>query len=97
MPIQIGFNRRYAPQPPRRRLEAVAAGEIGTVEQIIITSRDPEPPPAAYTWRSPAGLFRDMMIHDFDLARFVLGEEPVEVFATGGALFDKERREPGRC
>ena len=92
-PIQIGFNRRYDPSH-RAVAEAVAAGEIGTVEQVIITSRDPGPPPAEYL-KVSGGLFRDMMIHDFDLARFVLGEEPVEVFATGGALFDKNAESLG--
>ena len=93
VPIQIGFNRRYDPSP-RAVAEAVAAGEIGTVEQVIITSRDPGPPPAAYL-KVSGGLFRDMMIHDFDLARFVLGEEPVEVFATGAALFDRNAKALG--
>ena len=93
VPIQIGFNRRYDPSH-RAVAEAVAAGEIGTVEQIIITSRDPGPPPPEYLEVS-GGLYRDMMIHDFDLARFVLGEEPVEVFATGGALFDKNAERLG--
>ncbi|NNG04930.1 MAG: inositol 2-dehydrogenase [Inquilinus sp.] len=93
VPIQIGFNRRYDPSH-RAVAEAVRAGEIGTVEQVIITSRDPGPPPADYL-KVSGGLFRDMMIHDFDLARFVLGEEPVEVFATGDALFDENARALG--
>ncbi|MGP1395355.1 MAG: inositol 2-dehydrogenase [Inquilinaceae bacterium] len=86
VPVQIGFNRRYDPSH-RAVAQAVRDGEIGTVEQVIITSRDPEPPPAAYL-KVSGGLYRDMMIHDFDLARFVLGEEPVAVSAMGGALFD---------
>lgn len=94
VPIQIGFNRRYDPSHAAVA-EAVRAGEIGTVEQIIITSRDPSPPPLDYL-KVCGGLFRDMMIHDFDLARFVLGDdEPVEVFATGGALFDKNAESLG--
>jgi myo-inositol 2-dehydrogenase/D-chiro-inositol 1-dehydrogenase len=93
VPIQIGFNRRYDPSHSAVA-EAVRAGEIGTVEQVIITSRDPSPPPLDYL-KVCGGLFRDMMIHDFDLARFVLGEEPVEIFATGGALFDKNAESLG--
>jgi myo-inositol 2-dehydrogenase/D-chiro-inositol 1-dehydrogenase len=57
------------------------------LEQVIITSRDPGPPPRAYLAAS-GGIFRDMTIHDFDLARFILGEEPTQVFATGSALVD---------
>lgn len=86
VPIQIGFNRRYDPTHRRVR-ELAAGGAVGAVQQVIITSRDPEPPPAAYL-RVSGGLFRDMMIHDFDLARFVLGEEPTSITAIGGALID---------
>ena len=86
VPVQIGFNRRWDPSH-RGLAQAVRAGEIGNVEQVVITSRDPGPPPLAYLATS-GGLFRDMMIHDFDLARFVLGEDPVEVSATGSALVD---------
>ena len=86
VPIQIGFNRRY--DPTHRRVRDLAAGgAIGAIHQVLITSRDPEPPPAGYV-RVSGGLFRDMMIHDFDLARFVLGEEPTSVTAIGGALID---------
>lgn len=86
VPIQIGFNRRY--DPTHRRVRDLAAGgAVGAIHQVIITSRDPEPPPAAYL-RVSGGLFRDMMIHDFDLARFVLGEEPTSITAIGGALAD---------
>ncbi len=86
VPIQIGFNRRFDPGHRAAR-EARAAGRIGTLEQVIITSRDPGMPPRAYVAAS-GGIFRDMTIHDFDLARFMLGDEPVEVFATGSALVD---------
>jgi myo-inositol 2-dehydrogenase/D-chiro-inositol 1-dehydrogenase len=86
VPGQIGFNRRYDPTHRAVR-EAVLAGEVGKVEQVIIISRDPGPPPREYLAVS-GGLYRDMMIHDFDLARFVLAEEPVEVFAMGSSLFD---------
>jgi myo-inositol 2-dehydrogenase/D-chiro-inositol 1-dehydrogenase len=75
------------PRKPARR--ALKAGEIGDLHQVIITSRDPEIPPRAYL-ESAGGLFRDMTIHDFDLARFMLGEEPEEVFAIAGPLGDPE-------
>lgn len=86
VPIQIGFNRRFDPGHRAAR-EAVTSGKIGALEQVIITSRDPAPAPRAYLEVS-GGIFRDMTIHDFDLARFMLGEEPTEVFATGSALVD---------
>ena len=85
--LMIGFNRRFDPSfaTVRRR---IAAGEIGNVELVTILSRDPSPPPPSYVARS-GGLFRDMMIHDLDMARFLLGEEPVEVHAVGSCLVDK--------
>jgi len=86
IPIQLGFNRRYDPGHSAAR-SAMLAGEIGDLHQVIITSRDPAIPPRAYL-EAAGGLFRDMTIHDFDLARFMLGEEPTEVFAVGGALID---------
>ena len=79
--VQIGFNRRYDPGHAAVAA-AVKAGEIGALEQLIITSRDPDIAPFDYL-RTSGGIFRDMTIHDFDLARFVSGEEPVEVLATG--------------
>lgn len=86
IPIQLGFNRRYDPGHAAAR-NAMLAGDIGDLHQVIITSRDPAIPPRAYL-EAAGGLFRDMTIHDFDLARFMLGEEPTEVFAIGGALID---------
>ena len=82
----VGFNRRFDPnfRAVRARIDA---GEIGDVEMVSITSRDPGPPPLEYMARS-GGLFRDMTIHDFDMARFLLGEEPVSVAATGSVLVD---------
>jgi myo-inositol 2-dehydrogenase/D-chiro-inositol 1-dehydrogenase len=84
--LMIGFNRRFDPSfaAVRRR---IGAGEIGKVELVTILSRDPSPPPATYVARS-GGLFRDMMIHDLDMARFLLSEEPVEVHAVGSCLVD---------
>ena len=86
LPIQLGFNRRYAPGHASAR-SAMLAGDIGDLHQVIITSRDPAIPPRAYL-EAAGGLFRDMTIHDFDLARFMLGEEPTEIFAIAGALID---------
>ena len=86
VPIQIGFNRRYDPGHSAARA-AMLAGEIGDLHQVIITSRDPSLPPRAYL-EAAGGLFRDMTIHDFDLARFMLDEEPTEIFAIANALID---------
>ncbi|TPI64826.1 inositol 2-dehydrogenase [Mesorhizobium sp. B3-1-3] len=86
IPIQLGFNRRYDPGHSAART-AMLAGDIGELHQVIITSRDPALPPKAYL-EAAGGLFRDMTIHDFDLARFMLGEEPTEVFALANALID---------
>jgi myo-inositol 2-dehydrogenase/D-chiro-inositol 1-dehydrogenase len=82
----VGFNRRHDPSFNRLKDEVVA-GSVGDVEVVSITSRDPAPPPGEYIARS-GGLFRDMMIHDFDMGRWLLGEEPVDVFATGSNLVD---------
>ncbi len=91
--LMVGFNRRFDPNFASLRKQ-VAEGAIGAIEIVSITSRDPSPPPLAYIARS-GGLFRDMMIHDFDMARFVLGEEPVAVSAMGSALVDKAIGEAG--
>ncbi len=87
-PIQLGFNRRFDPGHRAAR-DAMQAGEIGDLHQVIITSRDPELPPRSYL-EGAGGLLRDMTIHDFDLARYMLGEEPVEVFAIAQALIDPQ-------
>ena len=81
VPFQIGFNRRFDPAHASVR-EAVASGAVGEPHLVRISSRDPEPPPLDYV-KSSGGLFLDMMIHDFDMARFVTGSEVVEVFARG--------------
>ncbi len=91
--LAIGFNRRHDPSF-RKIKDGVAAGTVGSVQHVGITSRDPAPPPADYVARS-GGIFRDMMIHDFDMARWLLGEEPVEVFAAGSVLFDRSIGEAG--
>jgi myo-inositol 2-dehydrogenase / D-chiro-inositol 1-dehydrogenase len=82
VPFQVGFNRRFDPAHASVQ-EAVAAGRIGEPHLVRISSRDPEPPSLEYV-RTSGGLFLDMMIHDFDMARFVTGSEVVEVFARGG-------------
>jgi myo-inositol 2-dehydrogenase/D-chiro-inositol 1-dehydrogenase len=88
VPLMIGFNRRF--DGNFRALKgAIDGGRIGEVEMVAITSRDPGPPPPEYI-KVSGGLYRDMMIHDFDMARWLLGEEPVSVFATGSCLVDPE-------
>lgn len=85
-PLMIGFNRRF--DPNFAALEGrVRAGAIGEIEMVMVTSRDPSPPPASYV-KDSGGIFRDMMIHDLDMARFVMGEEFVTVQALGAALVD---------
>ena len=86
VPLMVGFNRRFDPHFARLERQ-LRDGRIGRVELLNITSRDPSPPPLAYV-RVSGGLFRDMMIHDFDMARWLLGEEPVEVFAAASVLVD---------
>jgi myo-inositol 2-dehydrogenase/D-chiro-inositol 1-dehydrogenase len=86
VPMFVGFNRRF--DPSFASLHArIAAGQIGAVEQVIITSRDPGLPPISYL-KVSGGQFRDMTIHDFDMARWLLGEEPAELFAYGSCLVD---------
>ncbi|HZZ59990.1 MAG TPA: inositol 2-dehydrogenase [Roseiarcus sp.] len=91
--LMIGFNRRFDPNIASLQ-KRIAEGAIGALEIVSITSRDPSPPPVSYIARS-GGLFRDMMIHDFDMARFILGEEPVLVSAMGSALVGKAIGEAG--
>lgn len=88
VPLMIGFNRRFDPHfaALQKRLRS---GEAGHIEIVTIISRDPAPPPVDYVKRS-GGLFRDMMIHDFDMARFLLGEEPIIVHAVGSSLVNPE-------
>jgi len=84
--LQIGFNRRFDANFARVR-QAVADGEIGTVEIVHIISRDPAPPPIAYVGPS-GGIFLDMTIHDWDMARFLTGSEITEVYVQGGVMVD---------
>ena len=91
--LQIGFNRRFDPNFRKAR-EVVAGGQIGAPHLLRITSRDPAPPPLDYI-RVSGGLFLDMAIHDFDMARFLMDSEVVEVFATGAVLVDPAIGEAG--
>ena len=84
VPFMIGFHRRFDPTH-RAAHDALRSGRIGRLEQMAIVARDPEPPPAAYVTRS-GGIFRDMMIHDLDQARFLSGSEFVGVYVRGGDL-----------
>ena len=83
VPFQIGFNRRFDPAHQAVR-DAVVAGELGEPHLARISSRDPAPPPLEYS-RVSGGLFLDMTVHDFDMARYVTGSEVTEVYATGSA------------
>src|SRR5215207_3199285 len=85
--LQIGFNRRFDANYRRVR-QAIVQGEIGEVALLHIISRDPAPPPIAYI-RVSGGIFLDMTIHDFDMARFLIGSEVEEVYATAGVLVDQ--------
>jgi myo-inositol 2-dehydrogenase / D-chiro-inositol 1-dehydrogenase len=91
--LMVGFNRRFDPHFMAVR-KAIDDGQIGDVEMVTITSRDPGLPPIEYIKRS-GGIFRDMTIHDFDMARFLLGEEPISVNATAAVLVDKSVGEAG--
>jgi myo-inositol 2-dehydrogenase/D-chiro-inositol 1-dehydrogenase len=91
--FQVGFNRRFDPAHASVR-EAVSSGAIGDVHVVRISSRDPAPPPLEYA-RTSGGLFLDMTIHDFDMARFVTGSEVVEVYARGAVRITPELAEFG--
>src|SRR4030042_4537677 len=84
--LQVGFNRRFDPSFRRAKM-LVESGKIGIPQLLRISSRDPQPPPLDYI-KVSGGLFLDMMIHDFDMARYLLGEEVTEVMAVGNCLID---------
>jgi myo-inositol 2-dehydrogenase/D-chiro-inositol 1-dehydrogenase len=86
VPFQIGFNRRFDPAHQAVH-EAVMGGAVGEPQLVRISSRDPAPPPIEYV-RGSGGIFLDMTIHDFDMARYVTGSEVVEVFARGAVRID---------
>ena len=91
--LMVGFNRRFDPDFMAVKA-AIDAGRVGAVEMVTITSRDPGPPPYDYITRS-GGIFRDMTIHDFDMARWLLGEEVETVQAAASVLTDKTIGELG--
>ncbi len=93
VPLQIGFNRRFDASHAAVA-QAVANGDVGDVHMVRITSRDPAPPPIEYINVS-GGIFLDMTIHDFDMARFVTGSEVVEVFAKAAVRIDPAIGEAG--
>lgn len=86
--LQIGFNRRFDANFARVR-HAVTSGEIGTPRLMHIISRDPGPPPVSYI-RVSGGMFLDMTIHDFDMARFLIGDEVEEIYTSGAVMVDPE-------
>lgn len=87
-PVMIGFNRRFDPSFNAFKA-AMDQGEIGQAELLSITSFDPAPPPVSYV-KVSGGLYRDMMIHDFDMSRFIMGTSPVSVSAAGTSIVDPE-------
>jgi myo-inositol 2-dehydrogenase / D-chiro-inositol 1-dehydrogenase len=91
--FQIGFNRRFDPGHRSVR-DAVADGAVGETHLVRISSRDPFPPPLEYV-RVSGGIFLDMTIHDFDMARYVTGSEVVEVYARGSVRIEPSYREAG--
>ena len=86
VPCLIGFQRRYDPTFAALK-ERLAAGEIGEPEMLVVTSRDPGAPPVEYI-KVSGGIFKDMLIHDFDIFRWILGDEAASVYATGSCLTD---------
>jgi myo-inositol 2-dehydrogenase/D-chiro-inositol 1-dehydrogenase len=91
--LQIGFNRRFDANFARVR-HAVTSGEIGKPSLMHIISRDPAPPPISYI-KVSGGMFMDMTIHDFDMARFLIGDEVEEIYTVGGVMVDPEIGEAG--
>lgn len=92
-PLLLGFNRRFDPAVSAMH-SRILAGDIGDVEMVTVISKDPAPPSMAYLNVS-GGLFRDMTIHDFDMARYLLGEEPTSVSATAAALVSTDIADAG--
>ncbi|WP_420602747.1 inositol 2-dehydrogenase [Flagellimonas sp.] len=93
VPLMIGFNQRFDANFSRVKTE-ISNGKIGSLRNLHIISRDPQPPPISYIKKS-GGLFKDMTIHDFDMARFIMGCEVVEVFTYGNCLVDPAIGEAG--
>ncbi|MCP3936411.1 MAG: inositol 2-dehydrogenase [Actinomycetia bacterium] len=91
--VQVGFNRRFDASHKAVH-DAVASGDVGDVQMVRITSRDPAPPPIEYI-KVSGGIFCDMTIHDFDMARYVTGSEVAEVYAKGDVMVDPAIGEAG--
>jgi len=91
--LQVGFNRRFDPGHASVRA-AIAGGEIGELHLLRISSRDPGPPPVPYL-RASGGIFLDMTVHDFDMARFLTGSDVDSVYALGEVRIEEEIREAG--
>ena len=89
VPFFVGFNRRFDPTHQALRA-AIAKGEIGRPEMIVVSSRDPEISPPDYVAAMPYGIFYDTMIHDFDMARWLSTQEPVAVYARTAVMLDQE-------
>jgi myo-inositol 2-dehydrogenase/D-chiro-inositol 1-dehydrogenase len=88
-PFFVAFNRRFDPSH-RALFDAIRAGEIGRPEMLVLSSRDPEISPPDYVAAMPYGIFYDTMIHDFDMVRWLLDDEPVEVIARTACMLDAE-------
>ena len=86
-PFFVAFNRRFDPSH-RALFDAIRAGEIGRPEMLVLSSRDPEISPPDYVAAMPYGIFYDTMIHDFDMVRWLLADEPVEVVARTACMLD---------
>jgi myo-inositol 2-dehydrogenase / D-chiro-inositol 1-dehydrogenase len=93
VPCALGFNRRFDPSFSKLK-SSLKNGEIGNLEKLSIISRDPFPPSIDYV-KVSGGLFRDMMIHDLDMARWILEEEPIEIYAVASNLVNPEIGEAG--
>ena len=91
--LQVGFNRRFDPNFRKVR-EMAAEGKIGEPQILRITSRDPEPPPLDYV-KVSGGIFLDMTIHDFDMARYITGSEVEEIYVIGAVMIDSRIEEFG--
>jgi len=94
VPFHVGFNRRF--DPTHRALhDAIRSGDIGRPEMLVLSSRDPEISPPDYVAAMPYGIFYDTMIHDFDMLRWLLNDEPVEIYARTACMLD-EKENPHR-
>ncbi len=93
VPFMVGFNRRFDPGHAAVR-QAARSGELGELTMARITSRDPSPPPIEYV-RVSGGIWVDMLIHDFDMANFIVGSPVVQIWAQGAALIDEGIRAAG--